>query len=80
MEWIVNSEVEDYQTILFEYDGHNWEITIDKGLSDREIKLLIMKRIDVLTDDFLQYGNYDLSDLIVDYTKITLNNGNTNNQ
>lgn len=76
MEWKVSSELENHQIILFEYDNRNWEIMIDKGLSDREINLLIMKRVDFLTDDFINYGSYDVSDLFVDYTKITLNNGN----
>ena len=68
MEWIVNSENGISQNILFEYDGRNWEITIDKGLSDREINLLIVKRVDELTDEFLEKQTYDFSDLILDYT------------
>lgn len=69
MEWIINTEGEDYENILFEYDGRKWEVTIDKFLSDREINLLVVKRIDELTDDFLAHGSYDLSDLIVDRRK-----------
>ena len=68
MEWIVNSEDENWQNILFVYDERNWEITLDKGLSDREINILILKRVDELTDEFLAHGLYDLSDLIVDWT------------
>jgi hypothetical protein len=69
MDWILNSESENWQNILFVYDERNWEITLDKGLSDREINILILKRVDELTDEFLAHNSYDLSDLIVDYTK-----------
>lgn len=68
MEWIINTEGEDHENILFEYDGRKWEVTIDKFLSDREINLLVLKRVDELTDEFLAKGTYDFSDLIVDYT------------
>jgi hypothetical protein len=68
MEWIVNSEVDDYQNILFSYDERQWEIILNKGLSDREINLFILKRIDELTDEFLEKQTYDFSDLIVDWT------------
>ena len=68
MKWIVNTEGEDNQNILFEYDGRNWEITIDKKLSDFDIKLFVLKRVDELTDEYLENKTYDFSDLIVDYT------------
>ena len=68
MEWIINSETEFIQNILFSYDERQWEITLDKGLSDREINLLILKRVDGLTDEFLEKQTYDFSDLIVDWT------------
>jgi hypothetical protein len=69
MEWIVNTYDESFQNILFVYDELNWEITIDNGLSDRDINLLIMKRRDELTDEFIEKGTYEFSDLIVDWTK-----------
>jgi hypothetical protein len=68
MEWIVNTYDEDFQNILFVYDGRNWEITLDKGLTDRDINLFVLKRIDELTDEFLEKETYDFSDLIVDWT------------
>lgn len=68
MEWIVNSVGDEYQNILFEYDSRNWEISLDNGLSDREINLFIVRRIDELTDEFLEKKTYDFSDLIVDWT------------
>jgi hypothetical protein len=68
MEWIVNTQSDDYQNILFTHDEKQWEITLDKGLSDREINLFILKRVDELTDEFLEKMTYDFSDLIVDWT------------
>lgn len=68
MEWIVNTNDVNFQIILFEYDERRWEIILDKGLSDREINLQILKRIDQLTDEFLEKQTYDFSDLIVDWT------------
>ena len=68
MEWIVNSEGDDYQNILFTHDERQWEITLDKGLSNGQINLLILKRVDELTDEFLKKMTYDFSDLIVDWT------------
>jgi len=68
MDYIINTAEENYDIILFEYDNRKWEITIDKNLSDREINLLVIKRIDELTDEFLDKQTYDESDLIVDYT------------
>jgi hypothetical protein len=78
MEWIVNSEDENWQNILFVYDERNWEITLDKGLSDREVNLFVLKRVDELTDEFLAHNSYDLSDLIVDYRKKEELDGNQN--
>ena len=69
MEWIVNSSGEGFQNILFVYDGRNWEITLDKDLLDIDINLCVLKRIDELTDEFLEKKTYDFSDLIVDYRK-----------
>jgi predicted transcriptional regulator YheO len=68
MDFIVNTLEEDFEIILFEYDNRKWEITIDKNLSDSQINLLVIKRIDELTDEFLDKQTYDESDLIVDYT------------
>lgn len=68
MNWIVNSEGEDWQNILFVYDERNWEITLDKVLSGKEINLFVLKRVDELTDEFLDKQTYDFSDLIVDWT------------
>jgi hypothetical protein len=68
MDWIVNTYDESFQNILFTYDERQWEITLDKGLSDREINLFIIKRVDELTDEFLEKHTYDFSDLIVDWT------------
>jgi len=68
MEWIVNTYDESFQNILFVYDELNWEITIDNGLSDRDIDLFVMKRRDELTDEFIEKGTYEFSDLIVDWT------------
>lgn len=69
MEWIVNTYDENIQNILFVYDDRNWEITVDNGLSDRDINLLVLKRRDELTDEFIEKMTYDFSDLIVDWTK-----------
>lgn len=69
MEFIINTEGENFQNILFVYDGKNWEITLDKGLTNNEINLFILKRIDELTDEFLEKKTYDFSNLIVDWTK-----------
>jgi hypothetical protein len=69
MEWIVNTYDESFKNILFVYDELNWEITIDNGLSDRDIDLFVMKRRDELTDEFIEKGTYEFSDLIVDWTK-----------
>jgi hypothetical protein len=68
MEWIVNTEGDDFQNILFVYDERNWEITLDKGLSDREINFFVLNRLDELTNEFLEKQTYDYSDLIIDWT------------
>jgi hypothetical protein len=68
MDYIVNTAGEGFDIILFEYDKRNWEIIIDENLSDKEINLLVLKRVDELTDEFLDKKTYDYSDLIVDYT------------
>lgn len=68
MEFIINTEGENFQNILFVYDDRNWEIALDKGLTNAEINLFILKRIDELTDEFLEKKTYDFSDLIVDWT------------
>lgn len=68
MEFIINTEGENFQNILFVYDERSWEITLDKGLTNAEINLFILKRIDELTDEFLEKNTYDFSDLIVDWT------------
>lgn len=68
MEFIINTEDDNFQNILFVYDGRNWEITLDKGLTNDEINLFVLKRIDELTDEFLEKRTYDFSNLIVDWT------------
>lgn len=68
MEFIINTEGGNFQNILFVYDGRNWEVTLDKGLTNDEINLFVLKRIDELTDEFLEKRTYDFSDLIVDWT------------
>lgn len=68
MDYIINQKLEDSQIILFDYDNLKWEIIIDNNLSDKEINLFVLKRIDELTDEFLDKQTYDESDLIVDYT------------
>jgi hypothetical protein len=68
MKYIINTKLEEAQIILFEYDNINWEIMINNNLSDKEINLLVLKRVDELTDEFLDKHTYDESDLIVDYT------------
>ncbi len=68
MEWIINCESEEFKIICFEYDNRNWEIILDTDLTDRQIHLKIITRVDELTDEFLAKGTYEFSDLIVDYT------------
>ncbi len=69
MEYIINVNEIDFQIILFEFDGKNWEICLEPNKNDSEIKLSIMKRVDELTNEFLLNGDYEKSDLYVDYIK-----------
>lgn len=69
MEYIINVTDINFQIILFEFDGRNWEICLEPDKNDSEIKLSIMKRVDELTDEFLLNGDYEKSDLYVDYIK-----------
>jgi beta-lactamase superfamily II metal-dependent hydrolase len=69
MEYIINVNDIDFQIILFEFDGKNWEICLEPNKNDSEIKLSIMKRVDELTNEFLLNGDYEKSDLYVDYIK-----------
>jgi hypothetical protein len=68
MEYIVNTAEENYDIILFEYDNRRWEIMIDVDLSERKIQSLIQIRIDSLINEYNEFGHYDDSDLIKDYT------------
>jgi hypothetical protein len=68
MDYIVNTAEENYDIILFEYDNRRWEIMIDVDLSERKIQSLIQIRIDSLIDEYNEFGHYDNSDLIKDYT------------
>ena len=69
MEYIINVENENFIIIMFNYYGRNWEICLEPDKNDSDIKLSIMKRVDELTDEFLLNGDYDKSDLYVDYIK-----------
>lgn len=80
MEYIINNETSENMTILFVYNG-NWEIMFNVGKTETEIQTLITRRISDLDLDFNQYGNYDSSNLLEDYTENTENNieyGNEN--
>jgi hypothetical protein len=68
MDYIVNTAEENYDIILFEYENRRWEIMIDVDLSERKIQSLIQIRIDSLIDEYNEFGHYDNSDLIKDYT------------
>jgi len=68
MDYIVNTAEENYDIILFEYDNRRWEIMIDVDLSERKIQSSIQIRIDSLNDEYYEFGHYDNSDLIKDYT------------
>lgn len=68
MDYIVNTAEENYNIILFEYENRRWEIMIDVDLSERKIQSLIQIRIDSLIDEYNEFGHYDNSDLIKDYT------------
>lgn len=68
MDYIINTAEEFYNIILFEYANRRWEIMIDVDLSENKIQSLIQKRIDSLIDEYNEFGHYDNSDLIKDYT------------
>lgn len=68
MDYIVNTAEENYNIILFEYENRRWEIMIDVDLSERKIQSLIQIRIDSLIEEYNEFGHYDNSDLIKDYT------------
>jgi hypothetical protein len=74
MEYIINVENLDFKIILFQLDSKNWEICIDPSSTEEEIQILITRRIDELTNDFLINGNYEKSDLFVDYIDYEKNN------
>ena len=69
MKWIVNRDDENFQIILFNMSGRNWEIIIDKGLSTGEIDALVLRRTTELILEEEQNRGWDYSDLIVDYKK-----------
>lgn len=68
MEYIINQEQDNIKIIMFNYDGRNWEICFEPFRNEIEIQYLISRRIDELTDDYLVHGEYNSSDLFVDYT------------
>lgn len=68
MEYIINVSQEEFDIILFEYKNRKWEIIIDIDLSERKIQSLITQRIEELENDLNEFGHYDNSDLIKDYT------------
>lgn len=76
MEYIINSSSEDFNIILFAYDGRNWEICIDIEESESRIQYLISDRISNLVMELDQYGDYDHSNLYEDYTKNNIKDGN----
>lgn len=61
MEWILNSEGEDWKNILFQYRDRNWEITLD--LNEANVDYFVSKRCDEL-----ELVDLDEADLIVDWT------------
>lgn len=69
MKYIINVTDINFQIILFEFDGRNWEICLEPDKNDSEINLSIMKRVDELTDEFFLNGDYEKSNLYVDYIK-----------
>ena len=69
MKWIVNVDDENFQIILFNMSGRNWEIIIDVGLSNGEIDALVLRRTTELILEEEQNRGWDYSDLIVDYKK-----------
>ena len=66
MEYIINVENENFIIVMFNYDGRNWEICLE---AEADIQHFIHVRLDSLTDEFLLNGDYDKSDLYVDYIK-----------
>jgi hypothetical protein len=68
MEYIVNTDEDVFQIILFEYESKRWEIMIDKDLDEQTIQGLITRRILELNEDFLEHQSFDFSHLYVDYT------------
>lgn len=68
MEYIINNENEDNKTILFVYNERSWEILLDIEITEGEIQSLINKRIADLDSEYIQYGNYEFSNLFEDYT------------
>ena len=77
MKWIVNRDDENFQIILFNMSGRNWEIIIDVGLSNGEIDALVLRRTTELILEEEQNRGLDYSDLIVDYKK-EIDNGDQN--
>jgi hypothetical protein len=75
MEYIINNENEDNKIILFVYNERSWEILLDIESTEGEIQSLINKRIADLDSEYIQYGNYDFSNLFEDY-KNNINYGN----
>jgi hypothetical protein len=74
MEYIVNVENENFIIVMFNYDERNWEICLDPLSTEVDIQYFIQVRLDSLTDEFLLNGDYDKSDLYVDYIKNEENN------
>lgn len=68
MEYIINNENIDNKTILFVYNEKSWEVLLDIEIKEEEIQSLINKRISDLDFEYIQYGNYDFSNLFEDYT------------
>jgi hypothetical protein len=68
MEYIINNENEDNKIILFVYNERSWEILLDIEITEGEIQSLINKRIADLDSEYIQYGNYEFSNLFEDYT------------
>jgi predicted oxidoreductase len=69
MEYIVNQNQEEFKIIMFQYNNRNWEICFEFNKTEEEIQYLIQQRIEQLMDDYSIYGNYDNSDLFVDFIK-----------
>jgi predicted oxidoreductase len=74
MEYIVNQNQEEFKIIMFQYNNRNWEICFEFNKTEEEIQYLIQQRIEQLMDDYSIYGNYDNSDLFVDYIDNNENN------